>query len=66
LDLDCDRYLDLDTDLRPEPSLDLDFEYVRPLDRDSPDLDLSLGDLQLRPLLLERDLNLRVESDDLV
>lgn len=66
LDLDCDRYLDRDIDLRFERSLDLDLECVHPLDRVSPDLDLSLDDLRLWPLLLERDLKLCEVSEALV
>lgn len=66
LDLDCDRYLDQDIDLCFERSLDLDLERVRPLDRVSPDLDLSLDDLWLCPLLLERDLNLCEMSEVLM
>lgn len=66
LDPDCDRYLDRDTDLRLERSLDLEFEYVCSLDCVSPDRDLSLDDLRLCPLLPERDLKLREESEVLV
>jgi len=66
LDPDSDRYLGRDIDLRLEWSLDLDLECVRPLDRVSPDLDLSLDDLWLCPLLLERDLKLWEESEVLV
>jgi hypothetical protein len=66
LDLECDRYLDRDTDLRLERSLDLDFEHVCPLVRVSPDRDLSLDVLRLCPLLLERDLKLWEESEDFV